>query len=111
MQFRAVSLLLAAFALSVEAFAPLSISTRSSFALQASDKPLTELCEITKEACDVVSPLLKGKFCYAYIYMLCVERKKESTVLYCTINMSNNDVGTQHNTTQHNTMWTTRSIL
>jgi hypothetical protein len=65
MQFRAVSLLLAAFALSVEAFAPLSISTRSSFALQASDKPLTELCEITKEACDVVSPLLKGKFCYA----------------------------------------------
>jgi len=79
MQFRAVSLLLAAFALSVEAFAPLSISTRSSFALQASDKPLTELCEITKEACDVVSPLLKGKFCYAYICCVSKERK------YCTV--------------------------
>ena len=26
----------------------------------ASDKPLTELVQITKEACDAVSPMLKG---------------------------------------------------
>lgn len=51
-----------------EAFAPGIAATRKrSFGvhpnpLQASDKPLTELCEITKEACDVVSPLLKGAY-------------------------------------------------
>jgi len=74
MQFRITSLLLAAVALSAEAFAPMSIATTrsSSFgtSLEASDKPLTELCEITKEACDVVSPLLKGT------YVFCVERNE-----------------------------------
>jgi hypothetical protein len=51
-----------------EAFAPgINASGNRLFAahlndLQASAKPLTELCEITKEACDVVSPLLKGAF-------------------------------------------------
>jgi hypothetical protein len=74
MQFRITSLLLATVALSANAFAPMSIATTrsSSFglSLKASDKPLTELCEITKEACDVVSPLLKGTF------VLCVERNE-----------------------------------
>lgn len=28
--------------------------------LRASDKPLTELCEITKEACEAVAPMLNG---------------------------------------------------
>ena len=74
MQFRITSLLLAAVALSAEAFAPMTIATTrsSSFgtSLEASDKPLTELCEITKEACDVVSPLLKGT------YVFCVERNE-----------------------------------
>jgi len=42
------------------AFAPIRISTAPRFATfqQASDKPLTELCEITKEACDAVAPML-----------------------------------------------------
>jgi hypothetical protein len=57
---------MAAVALSAEAFAfvaPMRSATRSStVALQASDKPLTELCQITKEACDAVSPLLNGEF-------------------------------------------------
>jgi hypothetical protein len=46
-----------------EAFAPINMSPMrlSSSAMQASDKPLTELCEITKEACEVVSPMLKGE--------------------------------------------------
>eukprot|EP00978_Attheya_sp_CCMP212_P011528 scaffold28463_cov64-Attheya_sp.AAC.3 len=74
MQFRITSLLLATVALSADAFAPMSIATTrsSSFgiSLKASDKPLTELCEITKEACDVVSPLLKGTFVF------CVERNE-----------------------------------
>ena len=45
------------------AFAPIRISTAPRFATfqQASDKPLTELCEITKEACDAVAPMLSGK--------------------------------------------------
>jgi hypothetical protein len=53
---------------SSEAFAPgISATGKRSLgahsnALEASDKPLTELCQITKEACDVVSPLLKGAF-------------------------------------------------
>jgi hypothetical protein len=29
--------------------------------MAASDKPLTELCEITKEACDAVAPMLNRK--------------------------------------------------
>eukprot|EP00984_Skeletonema_dohrnii_P026738 scaffold16134_cov144-Skeletonema_dohrnii-CCMP3373.AAC.1 len=43
-----------------EAFAPVALSSRRSVdsTLQASDKPLTELCEITKEACDAVQPML-----------------------------------------------------
>ena len=50
-------------ALNSDAFSPMSstVARSSKFALQASDKPLTELCEITKEACDVVSPLLRGE--------------------------------------------------
>jgi hypothetical protein len=55
-------------ATSSEAFAPGIAATGKRLfaarhnALQATDKPLTQLCEITKEACDVVSPLLKGAF-------------------------------------------------
>ena len=45
-----------------EAFSPVRIASKSfPFALKASDKPLTELCEITKEACDAVSPMLNGE--------------------------------------------------
>jgi len=62
MQFRSIYSL-AVIALSTDAFAPMSTVPRSSrFALQASDKPLTELCEITKEACDIVSPLLREMY-------------------------------------------------
>jgi hypothetical protein len=59
--------LAAALAMSAEAFVPMgafstrSLLARSATAMQASDKPLTELCEITKEACDVVSPMLNGE--------------------------------------------------
>jgi hypothetical protein len=50
-----------ALALSAEAFAPNMPSRFSGTAIYAAkDKPLTELCEITKEACDVVSPMLNG---------------------------------------------------
>lgn len=47
-----------------DAFAPATTSrARVSIAVQAaSAKPLTELCEITKEACDAVSPMLLGKW-------------------------------------------------
>jgi hypothetical protein len=54
----------AASIMSAQAFAP-PMRTSAFFsktAMQASDKPLTELCEITKEACDAVSPMLNGKF-------------------------------------------------
>jgi hypothetical protein len=39
-----------------------TMATRNSLALNlaAKDKPLTELCEITKEACDAVAPMLNG---------------------------------------------------
>eukprot|EP00978_Attheya_sp_CCMP212_P002146 scaffold4416_cov63-Attheya_sp.AAC.1 len=72
MQFHITSLLLAAaVALSANAFAPMSIAINrsSSFgiSLKASDKPLAELCEITKEACDVVSPLLKEMYSHIKI--------------------------------------------
>jgi hypothetical protein len=55
-----------------EAFAPVALSSRRSVdsTLQASDKPLTELCEITKEACDAVQPMLNGKKGTAYIYLM-----------------------------------------
>lgn len=61
--------LLAAVSMSAVAFAPASLmpaSRTSSRAvagatLKASDKPLTELCEITKEACEAVAPMLSGK--------------------------------------------------
>lgn len=73
MQILSLSLFLAAAAISligsIEAFAPVRIVTpwsttnRKSYSvIQASDKPLTELCEITKEACDAVSPMLNGEF-------------------------------------------------
>lgn len=50
-----------------EAFAPttttrMSAVSRRSSSVQASAKPLTELCEITKEACDAVSPMLLGEY-------------------------------------------------
>jgi hypothetical protein len=57
--------LVAAALLSADAFAPMvSRSSPMTRALQmaASDKPLTELCEITKEACDAVSPMLNGEW-------------------------------------------------
>uniref|UniRef100_A0A7S1BXF7 3'(2'),5'-bisphosphate nucleotidase n=1 Tax=Corethron hystrix TaxID=216773 RepID=A0A7S1BXF7_9STRA len=40
------------------AFARRNTVPRASSSLAASDKPLTELCEITKEACDAVAPML-----------------------------------------------------
>ena len=64
MQFQSF-FLAAALLVSAEAFAPARIASRSfsrSGALQASDKPLTELCEITKEACVAVAPMLNGKW-------------------------------------------------
>jgi hypothetical protein len=57
--------LVAAALLSADAFAPMvPRSSRMTGALQmaASDKPLTELCEITKEACDAVAPMLNGEW-------------------------------------------------
>jgi 3'-phosphoadenosine 5'-phosphosulfate (PAPS) 3'-phosphatase len=54
----------AAFLLSADAFAPARMMapsrtvSRSSALQMASDKPLTELCEITKEACEAVAPML-----------------------------------------------------
>jgi hypothetical protein len=55
--------LAAALITSAAAFAPPMRTTRffSNTVMQASKKPLTELCEITKEACDAVSPMLNGK--------------------------------------------------
>lgn len=57
--------LLAAFSMRADAFAPASITSRAAGPLQmvvpsasSSDKPLTELCEITKEACEAVAPML-----------------------------------------------------
>lgn len=37
------------------------LSTTPQVVLRASDKPLTELCEITKEACEAVAPMLNGE--------------------------------------------------
>jgi hypothetical protein len=39
-----------------------TMASRNSLALNMAvkDKPLTELCEITKEACDAVAPMLNG---------------------------------------------------
>lgn len=63
MQILSRAFLLAAAISMTEAFAPAASTTlRSAGALQASDKPLTELCEITKEACEVVAPMLNGKW-------------------------------------------------
>lgn len=54
--------------LRTDAFSPTFLmASRSTIggALQmASDKPLTELCEITKEACEAVAPMLNGKSIY-----------------------------------------------
>ena len=57
---------MAAASLSTDAFAPtFRMPSRSTLghggALQTSDKPLTELCEITKEACEAVAPMLIGE--------------------------------------------------
>jgi hypothetical protein len=63
-----ITFMAAASLLSADAFAPTyrMMSLRSTLggggALQmASDKPLTELCEITKEACEAVAPMLNGE--------------------------------------------------
>ena len=67
-----ITFMAAASLLSADAFAPTHrmMSSRSTLggggggALQimmASDKPLTELCEITKEACEAVAPMLNGE--------------------------------------------------
>jgi len=54
----------AAFLSSADAFAPARMMapsrtvSRSSALQMASDKPLTDLCEITKEACEAVAPML-----------------------------------------------------
>lgn len=74
MQILSLALLAAAsMSMNAAAFAPASLmpaskTSRAVGALQmASDKPLTELCEITKEACEVVAPMLNGKWiviCY-----------------------------------------------
>ena len=42
-------------------YSPSSSRSRLGMAM-ASDKPLTELCEITKEACDAVAPMLKALY-------------------------------------------------
>lgn len=61
------TLFAAAFLMRADAFAPARmmapsrIVSRSSALQMASDKPLTELCEITKEACEAVAPMLNGK--------------------------------------------------
>lgn len=63
--------LAAAMLLRSEAFAPVSPVSRVSskkFTLLASDKPLTELCEITKEACEAVAPMLNGKTIILILY-------------------------------------------
>ena len=67
-----ISLALVAAVSMTEAFAPVALSSRraTASALQASDKPLTELCEITKEACDAVQPMLNGKKWILYIYAM-----------------------------------------
>jgi hypothetical protein len=75
MLFNSGCLLAAALVMSAEAFAPSSTSSRactlhatlaepttSSNGQTASDKPLTSLCEITKEACEAVTPMLNGKW-------------------------------------------------
>ena len=63
-----ITFMAAASLLSADAFAPTyrMMSLRSTLggggALQmASGKPLTELCEITKEACEAVAPMLIGE--------------------------------------------------
>lgn len=63
-----ITFMAAASLLSADAFAPTyrMMSLRSTLggggALQmASGKPLTELCEITKEACEAVAPMLNGE--------------------------------------------------
>ena len=62
MLFNSRCLLAAALVISAEAFAPSSTSSRASaLHATASDKPLTSLCEITKEACEAVTPMLNGK--------------------------------------------------
>mmetsp|Transcript_29210 Transcript_29210/g.48261 ORF Transcript_29210/g.48261 Transcript_29210/m.48261 type:complete len:411 (-) Transcript_29210:68-1300(-) len=65
MKFQSLTLLAVAFLSASEAFvAPGRTNTRSSHAARAlnmvkdGNKPLTELCEITKEACDAVAPML-----------------------------------------------------
>jgi len=62
MQFLSFSLAVASLLVSAGAFAPASPPARfsSATALQAKDKPLTELCEITKDACEAVAPMLNG---------------------------------------------------
>jgi len=69
--------LLAATLTLAEAFAPAALITgsrtsRAAGALQmaseTSEKPLTELCEITKEACEAVAPMLNELYSQIKIY-------------------------------------------
>ena len=69
-----ITFMAAASLLSADAFAPTyrMMSSRSTLGggggalpIMASDKPLTELCEITKEACEAVAPMLNGEIRFA----------------------------------------------
>jgi hypothetical protein len=58
----ALALAAAMLLLRSDAFTPVPrVSSKKLFTLSASNKPLTELCEITKEACMAVAPMLNGK--------------------------------------------------
>lgn len=85
--------LLAAFSMRADAFAPASITSRAAGPLHmvvpsasSSDKPLTELCEITKEACEAVAPMLNGKW-------IVINKRRDETplLLICMIGMKSNN--------------------
>jgi len=60
----ALALAAAMLLLRSDAFTVPRVSSKKLFTLSASNKPLTELCEITKEACMAVAPMLNGKTIY-----------------------------------------------
>jgi hypothetical protein len=49
----------------------------------ASDRPLTELCEITKEACEAVAPMLNGKSIYTRQNPMCEVIKPQKLCSCC----------------------------
>ena len=84
MQILSLTLLAAVLTMQAEAFAPAALMTASrtshaagALQMAASDKPLTELCEITKEACDAVSPMLNGERMQCDV----IAREEEDTAL------------------------------